>query len=454
MTPMLPADFVERMKAQLGDTETEALCCALERTPPVVSVRHNLRKAGAKPEGERVPWCAEGRYLAERPSFTLDPAFHAGAYYVQEASSQFVAHIAASCGIEGCRVLDMCAAPGGKTAVYSSLAGDDGLVVANEVNRSRANVLADNVRKWGLGNVVVTAADAACWAAAGGWFDVVAVDAPCSGEGMFRKMPEAREQWSVAAVKACVARQKDILRAAWSALREGGLLIYSTCTFNDEEDEGVLSDFAERHGGELERVDMECPDEWGIVRSSVGAFATFRFMPHRARGEGFFAAVARKAGGASRGSLPRARREAVAAAPKSAAGILSRWVEKPAEMFFADVAGTFYAYRASRAADIKAVSEAFNAIYSGVAMGRIFKGELKPDHALALYAGLRRDAVHAVRLGEEDAQGYLRRGEFSLQDFGQGLNLVVCGDYALGFAKRIGARCNNMYPGALRILQR
>ena len=176
-------------------------------------MRLNAAKGLAAPSGRPIGWSSGGYWLDARPSFTLDPDFHAGRYYVQEASSQFVGHIVAACGgIRGGRVLDLCAAPGGKTTLYSTLAGRGGLVVANEIVRNRAAVLADNVRKWGVGNVAVTVNDPSQVARLEGWFDAVAVDAPCSGEGMFRKLEEARTEWSEAGVALCAERQRGILR--------------------------------------------------------------------------------------------------------------------------------------------------------------------------------------------------------------------------------------------------
>lgn len=207
---------------------------------------------------------------------------------MQEASSQFLAHVLAGEEVAGKRILDLCAAPGGKTTLYASLAGSDGLVVANEVNRQRAAVLADNVRKWGLGNVAVTVNEPAQIAVLEGWFDIVAVDAPCSGEGMFRKIPEARDEWSENNVKICAVRQAEILREAWKTLRPGGLLIYSTCTFNRLENEGSLEGLLAEAGEEIvESTAFDCPPAWGVVCGRVGPFRTFRFYPHRTRGEGF-----------------------------------------------------------------------------------------------------------------------------------------------------------------------
>ena len=241
--------------AELGPEEGRALCEVLEGPAPT-SVRLHPQRPCRWNGAETVPWSPAGRYLTERPSFTLDPAFHAGAYYVQEASSQFLAHVLAGEEVAGKRILDLCAAPGGKTTLYASLAGSDGLVVANEVNRQRAAVLADNVRKWGLGNVAVTVNEPAQIAVLEGWFDIVAVDAPCSGEGMFRKIPEARDEWSENNVKICAVRQAEILREAWKTLRPGGLLIYSTCTFNRLENEGSLEGLLAEAGEEIVATDL------------------------------------------------------------------------------------------------------------------------------------------------------------------------------------------------------
>ncbi len=449
----LPEKFVERIRRDMGVEEGEALCRSLLEEVPT-SIRLNPRKPYAQPDGECVPWNRYGRYLEHRPSFTLDCGFNAGTYYVQEAGSQFVGHILAEYEIEGARLLDMCAAPGGKTTLYSTLVGEDGLVVANEIVRNRAAILADNVRKWGVGNVVVTNNEPRHIAAFEGWFDVVAVDAPCSGEGMFRKDEQAREEWSEGNVRMCAARQAEILDEAWKSLGDGGLLIYSTCTFNTEENEGTLRTFSERVGEEIveaERID--CPADWGIVCGREGVWQTFRFYPHRTKGEGFFAAVARKATIGTRRVTPKPRRKIMTDLGGKVREELSRWVEQPAKMRFADVAGTCYGYYSGIYDDVKALAEGLSVIYSGVAMGRIFQGVLKPDAALAFFVGLRREAVANATLEREEALQYLRKQDVRAERFAEGMNLVVCEGCALGFAKRIGNRCNNLFPNSLRILK-
>jgi 16S rRNA C967 or C1407 C5-methylase (RsmB/RsmF family)/NOL1/NOP2/fmu family ribosome biogenesis protein len=446
----LPEEFKLTMREVLGD-DAERLFQALDTTPDV-AIRLNPAKVANAPEGEPVPWCRFGRYLGERPQFTLDPLMHGGAYYVQEASSQFVEHLMRDIIADGCRVLDMCAAPGGKSTVYSMLAGRDGLVVANDISRSRALALKDNVERWGMGNVVVTNSEPRHIAAFEHFFDVVAVDAPCSGEGMFRKMMEAREEWSPSSPAVCSARQREILAEAWLALRPGGTLLYSTCTFNPSEDEDIVRWLMEEYGDELEESDrVATEDSWGIVRSDIGAFQCFHFYPHSARGEGFFAAIARKKSGTIRRVMPKARKKVFAAVKGADADAVARWVDEPEKMTFRLIGEDIYGYRTAVVEDITRLAESLTVLSSGVEMGQIFKGKLKPAHALSLYVGLNRDAVPVREVSLDDARNYLRRADIAAQQFDEGINAVSYGGVVIGFVKRIGNRCNNMYPKELRI---
>ncbi len=457
----LPQQFVEQLSANLGESEAAELVAALDTESPT-SIRVNPYKMASSPEGndgvERVPWSRYGFYLAERPYFTYESAFHAGAYYVQEASSQFVGHLLASASeeLEGARILDTCAAPGGKTTLYSTLVGLDGLVVAGEINRSRASALADNVRRWGLGNVVVVNGDASQLTQFEAIYDVVAVDAPCSGEGMFRKSSGARDEWSMGNVGLCAERQIEILQSAWRALKPGGILIYSTCTFNRTENEEMVAQFEEWCDGEVARFDdVEIGDEWGVKRCDVGEFQTFRFMPHRTKGEGFFAAVARKSydtGGRVR--QPKSRKTIFSPLSRIDLAECAKWVEQPELMSFYSVGDTVYGYYNAQLELVKRLAESLTVIYSGVAMGQLFKGKLSPDGALALFVGLNREAVNVASLEADDAITYLKKGDVAASNFEEGINLVVDGGgYALGFVKRIGARVNNRYLNSLRILK-
>ena len=450
----LPIAFTERMRKQLGAEEAESLFAALDSVSPV-AVRLNPAKCGEEgvwSNGEAIAWSKNGRKLKERPSFTLDTAFHAGAYYVQEAASQFIDYIIAGEELQGKRVLDMCSAPGGKTTIYSTTVGEEGLVVANEYVRSRANVLADNVRKWGMGNVLVTNNAPEHIAQFEGWFDMVAVDAPCSGEGMFRKEEVAREDWSEEAVKMCAARQLSIVREAWQSLRDGGLFIYSTCTFNEDEDEGLLRAFIEEAGDVFEpSQSVEIDDAWGIVKGEVGAFQTFRFFPHKTDSEGLFVAIARKAEPTTQ-RTPKARKRVMQEVDKNSRKELAKWLQQSDNYTFAMVADTIYAYPSVQFKAVQALSEGLTAIYSGVAMGQIFKGKLKPDWALSQYIGFERTAVAVEEVDEERALDYLRKRDIAVGDMAEGINLITHKGRALGFAKRVGARCNNLYPNSLKIM--
>ena len=266
---------------------------------------------------------------------------------------------------------------------------------------------------------------------------------------------EVDGEWSEAGVALCAERQRGILREAWRALRPGGLLLYSTCTFNFTENEGVLRDFLVWAAGETEPAERIAVDPaWGVVCGAEGDFQTFRFYPHRVEGEGFFAAAVRKrAAGGERRRVPRPQRDPLAWADRRAVQELERWVEEPEAMRFAAVGGTFYGYWQPQAEAVAMLSGVLNVIASGVEMGQLFKGVLRPAHALALFTGLRRGAAAVCELPPEEALRYLRRGEVAAGRFAEGMNLVTADGAALGFAKRIGRRCNNLYPNSLRILK-
>lgn len=256
--PPLPDGLVRRLSADLGN-EAPLLLAALD-TPPPTSIRLNPRKPGG-PSGALVPWCSTGRFLDERPLFTVDPLLHAGAYYVQEAGSMLVERAVVAAGLIGAdaTALDLCAAPGGKSTHLLSLLGPGALVVCNEVDARRHAVLQENIWKWGAPNACITRLPAETFGTLP-HFDLVLVDAPCSGEGLMRREPVARSQWSPELVRRCSTVQAGLLEHAWNALRPGGALIYSTCTWADEEDEGLLKSFLRRHEAEVLAIDPLDPD--------------------------------------------------------------------------------------------------------------------------------------------------------------------------------------------------
>ena len=455
----MPTEYFEQRERALLGPRYEQLYAApqeaAERGVTVSALRAMPEQFAQKADFplEVSPFC-KAAFVVHAPEFKpgRHPYHHAGVFYSQEPSASSAAPLL---GVQpGMRVLDLCAAPGGKSSQLAAALQGRGVLVSNEYVAARAEILKSNLERMGVPNaVVLNETPARIAEALPEFFDRVLVDAPCSGEGMFRKTPEARDEWSENNVKICAVRQAEILREAWKTLRPGGLLIYSTCTFNRLENEGSLEGLLAEAGEEIvESTAFDCPPAWGVVCGRVGPFRTFRFYPHRTRGEGFFAAVARKVSdGGSRVRVPKSRRTIFAPAGRRECAELARWVAEPGRMRFAAVADVYYAYYESQYEAVKMLAESLRVIASGVAMGQIFKERLKPDHALAMFCGLDRGAVPVAELSEEEALRFLRKQEAEAAAFAEGMNLVTHGGAALGFAKRIQNRVNNMYPNSLRI---
>lgn len=410
---MLSQQFIEQISTLPG-LDAAALIDSLG-TPPTVSIKLNRRKlSGPDVLGYGdllpVPWCRSGFYLDERPKFTLNPLLHAGAFYVQDASSMIhetlVASIADRFGLPARPlVLDMCAAPGGKTTSMINALPDGAFVVANEVMPQRAKILRENLLKWGYPDIMVTGSQASRFAAAGEVFDLVAVDAPCSGEGMMRKDEEARAQWSPGLVRQCAALQREILDSAVLALRPGGVLIYSTCTFNTEEDERNAEWLVCEKG--LEPIDPALPEAWGIGRQLGSDVPGLRFMPHITRGEGLFAALFRKPGDGA----PVSRDRALGAVRKSARVILDGIPEVNMKGKVGIPASEW-------------------------ALSTTFPRGRYPEASLDLDTALRYLRHEAITLPAETPRGFVA---------------VTFNGFPLGFVKNIGNRANNLYPAEWRI---
>ena len=322
----LPEEFIRETRQLMGDERFERYLKAFEEEPPV-SIRLNPRKSltpnpspsregssetpqeGWKVEGgEPVPWCEQGWYLPRRPNFTMDPLLHAGCYYVQEASSMFLWHVVTTLNAQHsarlCRfaplgqrtlnALDLCAAPGGKSTLLRSVLPDDCLLVSNEPIRNRYQVLEENVQKWGYPNHEVTNLYPRDFVKRGMRFSLILCDVPCSGEGMFRKDPATISEWSPKNVERCWQLQREIVSDAWQCLDDGGILIYSTCTFNTKENEENIRWFMEELGAEVLPVDTK--PEWNITGSLLEGFdaPVYRFIPSITRGEGLFLCAMRK----------------------------------------------------------------------------------------------------------------------------------------------------------------
>ena len=377
-----------------------------------VSIRLNPFKGPDGPEGAPVPWSPWGRILPDRPNFTLDPLFHAGCYYVQDSSAMFVGHIFRKYlpELKSPRVLDLCAAPGGKTTdLAASLRerhGDAFELIANEVMAKRARILADNVAAWGDPNVKVTSLDPAVFGREmPGCFDVIVADVPCSGEGMFRKDPRAEAEWSPELVELCAARQKRILADVWPALREGGLLIYSTCTYEEAENDANLRWAAETLGGEIIPPEDEF-GAYGVRLTACGSLLRAGEVP----GEGQWVGALVK-------TSPALENTRV-----SGGEPLTKFFERASCVAVADVRGC-------SAADGGLVTKFFERA-SCVAVA---------------------DAPR-VEVTLEQARKYLHRDSFPLPEAPLGMITVCYRGHPLGLAKNLGKRINNLYPKNRRIL--
>ena len=393
-----------------------------------------------------VPWTQYGVYMQHRPLFTADPLFHAGCYYVQEASSMFVEQVVKQYVDAPVRALDLCAAPGGKTTHLLTLLPEGSMLVSNEPVPLRAQVLAENVIKWGYPSSVVTRNEPADFAPFRNFFDLIVVDAPCSGEGMFRKDDFAVEQWSVGNVMQCAERQKEILSDIWQSLRPGGLLVYSTCTFNAEEDEECVEWIVSELGAEPLAVEVN--DDWGITGPLVGGNPVYRFIPGYTRGEGFFLAVLRKNGNES-SAQPRAAR--VQSAPAKVKKELEGWLKNPSAYDFIADGENIVALPREHAAAITALCAKMRVLHAALPVATVKNNKLIPRHELAMSSELNQQAFNCVELPCEQALAYLHREALSLPDAPVGHLLLTYNGAPLGFVKNLGNRANNLYPAEWRI---
>jgi 16S rRNA C967 or C1407 C5-methylase (RsmB/RsmF family)/NOL1/NOP2/fmu family ribosome biogenesis protein len=421
----------------------------------IVSVRFNFPKAVRSFDmqtpypfesyGTEVSWSKYGQYLNKRPSFTFDPLFHAGLYYVQEASSMFLEQALMQTVdlSQSLKILDLCAAPGGKSTHIQSMLSKDSLLVSNEVIKSRANILKDNIIKWGSSNVMVTNNDPKDFAKLEGYFDVIVVDAPCSGSGLFRREPEAIEEWSENNVQLCSQRQQRILADVWPALKENGILVYSTCSYSKEEDEDIINWLSEEF--QISNLKLEIDPSWGIVESDGG----YRFWPDKVKGEGFFIACFKKAEETNAVSI-RSKNK-IEPISKKEAELITEWIE-PKELSFFKHQQTVYAWPEPLVNDFNWLLQQLKVVYSGIKVGELVRDKLIPDHALAT-SGRVNTSVPRVELSYERAIQYLQRKELQPDMPGKGWQLVTYGSHPLGWINVLPNRVNNYYPKEMRILK-
>lgn len=401
----MPDDFISSITQLMGKSTAQTVVDTLTTTPSPVSIRVNPLKCQHKPlaNSGRVPWCMEGWYLSDRPDFTFDPLFHAGCYYVQESSSMFISHIMRQIINKPVLMLDLCAAPGGKSTCAMSALPMGSVLVSNEPVRQRAQVLNENMLKYGHPDVWVTSNYARDFARQQGLqFDVILADVPCSGEGMMRKEPVAVSQWSEELVAQCAKLQRSIVEDVWPCLRPGGLLIYSTCTFNRHENEDNIDWIVNELGAKP--LEIATDAAWGISGSMVGGLPACRFLPGMVSGEGLFMSVLRKDG--------------------------------DSEEWNGDT-------RRLKVSRLKVLSH-------DIAPDNVKGKKLIPDISRALSTVA--TGFSKVEVDYETAISYLRHEAIVLpQEAPRGIVAVAFDGATLGWANNLGNRANNLYPQEWRI---
>lgn len=403
---------------------------------------------------EKVPWSDSGYYLAQRPVFVFDPLLHAGCYYVQEASGMFIEHAIKQLVdlSQPLCVLDLCGAPGGKSTLLQSILHPASLLVSNEVIRSRTGILEENLVKWGGANVVITGADASAMGALENFFDLIVVDAPCSGSGLFRKDPDAITEWSEEAVHTCSRRQESILAKIFPALKKGGMLVYCTCSYSPDENEQMsdwlLSNFP------LQNRRLEVPSQWQIVETvskEKQAFG-YRFWPHRVRGEGFFIACFEREDGAQ-ARLPSGSKGTLSIPNKSAQAVVRNWLKQPGDGFMFQWQQVIIVMHEGLQRELAyLLSTGVYIRRAGVFVGKMAAQELIPDHALALSSIVGGNTV-AISLNHQQALQYLRKEEVLIETLHKGWTIAQYAQVNLGWMKILTNRMNNYYPKEWRILK-
>lgn len=446
----LPETFIDGTKEILA-AEYPLLEEALKGKSPV-SIRINKEKDAGCQTRERVAWCETGYYLADRPLFTADPLFHAGCYYVQEASSMFLEQVVKAIIDRPVVALDLCAAPGGKSTHLSALLPEGSLLLSNEIIRSRAYVLAENLSKWGNPSHLVSNDEPAAIGQLEEVYDLILADVPCSGEGMFRKDPASIAEWSPTNVAHCAERQRAIIQAVWPSLKPGGFLVYSTCTYNTAENEENLAWIVEELGAKP--IEIAIPDEWKISGSKKGDYPVYRFFPHLTRGEGFFLAVVQKEG-EERATRHRPRKKDKGGKKERPLPVpeqVKTWLKDEKEFHFFIQGNEVLAIPQAHRATIEQLSEQLRLITPGLLLASIKGKDLIPAHHLAMSKAYKRESFPVYEADKTTALQFLSKEAIILPaDYPRTYVAISYQDQLLGFVKNIGNRANNLYPQEWRI---
>lgn len=451
MGAALPKELLHSLAGLPGFRE-EAFRQVHELASPLTSIRINPLKTNQPspilPIRGQVPWSSYGYYLTQRPSFTFDPLFHAGTYYVQEASSMFLEQAMNQCLdlSRRLRVLDVSAAPGGKSTHLQSLLSPSSLLVSNEVIRSRSGILYENILKWGASNVVVTNNDPRDFSRLEGWFDVVLVDAPCSGSGLFRRDPDAIAEWSEQAVQLCSQRQQRILEDIIPVLKTGGLLIYSTCSYSKEEDEGIMDWLSSQ--GSWENLSLTLEPDWGIIKTlTEKGNKGYRFWPDQVKGEGFFLACFRKTEDTGTATIKPKKIEPL---PRKFRESLGPWLDTQGLALWSHE-NMINAIHEEAWDELGELFSSLKVVNAGFKVGEWMRDKLVPDHGLAMSPRVSRQ-IPRLNLERDQSVRYLQRKEIAGGNQ-RGWQLVTFEGQALGWANVLPNRVNNYYPREMRILR-
>lgn len=451
---VLPQEFTTYTRALMGNELYEKLHAALDQEPPVSLRLNPFKTINGETEvynvDEGVTWSDNGYYLSGRPNFTFDPLFHAGAYYVQEASSMFVAWIVKQLIHSPITMLDLCAAPGGKSTALRSVLPQGSLLFCNEPITQRASILAENVQKFGHPDMVVTSNYAADYRKSGLQFDAILADVPCSGEGMFRKDAGAIAEWSETNVEHCWRLQREIIADIWPCLKPGGLLMYSTCTFNDKENERNVEWIAQELGAIPDLPSI--PSEWNITRSIGSELPACRFIPGVSKGEGLFLCVLRKSLEHDIVHEEKRKRPQKSIAQKNKLPETPQWLNADLAFDTHQINDTIHAIPSQWTSLFDKASMALRVVHAGVALATPKGKDLVPHPALAHSIALNTNAFNKCELDYDSAIAFLRREAITLTpETPRGYLLVTYQGMPLGFVKNIGNRANNLYPQEWRI---
>jgi 16S rRNA C967 or C1407 C5-methylase (RsmB/RsmF family)/NOL1/NOP2/fmu family ribosome biogenesis protein len=443
MALTLPQKFTQRIQQQLLEA-TPAFNEALLQPAPT-SIRINNKKIFKELPYEKVPWSQAGYYLNHRPLFVFDPLWHSGAYYVQEASSMLVATVFKQLYAEtdNINVLDLCAAPGGKTTLLASLLSENSLLVANEVIAARNSLLRENITRWGASNTVVTQNDAHDFQKVPAFFNAIFIDAPCSGEGLFRKEPEAVNEWSEANLALCAARQKRIVADVLPALKQGGYLIYSTCTYNPEENEVQIKNLIAEH--DLVPIKISFNPEWGIVEDENFGLHCY---PHKVKGEGFFINVLQKVNAENEPATRlKNKLNIISTAERNKLDVL---LQAPENFEWINHKETFHFFPNEKVNLFNQLLQSLHIKMFGTAAAQIKQYDIIPQHDLALATSFNKNAFNRINVTNTEALKFLRKDNFEAAA-SQGWNIIQYNNVPLGFIKANQHRINNYYPVEWRI---